>query len=187
MLFASDGRLAALASLAVIAMSLAHRVLPRHAGLMLLPLVVGLAIAATHFGGLQPGVDDLAGRVAYTTDLITQLNLADIMGLSDRLLEKSVDAGVVYLIVTQSLIGAALVWTLITLSANEATTEQKIYKNGVLLYLALTMIVSYSFLSIKTAAPLWFIFGALLNSGHERTVFMAAPLNRLQGRRARRE
>ena len=74
------------------------------------------------------------------------------------------------MIITQSIIGAAVIWGFITLSADEATVEQKIYKNGVLLYLALTMMVSYSFLSIKTAAPIWFIFGALLSGAATKTV-----------------
>ena len=55
-------------------------------------------------------------------------------------------------------------WSFITLSADESSPEQKIYKNSLLLYLALTMMVSYSFVSIKTAAPIWFIFGTLLSN-----------------------
>ena len=66
----------------------------------------------------------------------------------------------------------------IALAANVSTSQQKIYKNGVLLYLALTMIVSYSFLSIKTAAPIWFVFGALLSSGQRAAPFAwPAPLH----------
>lgn len=162
MLLASDGRLAAMATLAIIAMSLAHRIMPRHASLLFIPLIVGLALVFTEIGQLKSGVDDLTGRIAYAAELITELNVADIAGLSDRVLAESVDAGVVYLIITQSLLGLALVWGMIALSADESTREQKVYKNGLLLYLALTMIVSYSYLSIKTAAPIWFVYGALL-------------------------
>jgi putative polymerase len=74
---------------------------------------------------------------------------------------------VVYLILTQSLLGLIALWTAITLSAREERLDQKIYKNGLLLYLSLTMMVSYSFLSIKTAAPVWFVFGVLLNAAPE--------------------
>lgn len=164
MLLASDGRLAALASVAIIALSIGHRLLPRHAALLFVPAVTGMALFVSYAAELKTGVDDLSGRIAYTADLISNLTLNDITGLSDRLLEQSVDAGVVYLTITQSLLGLTLLWSFITLSADETSTEQKIYKNGLLMYLALTMIVSYSFLSIKTAAPIWFIFGALLGN-----------------------
>ncbi|MEQ1652383.1 MAG: hypothetical protein ABL897_07840 [Hyphomicrobium sp.] len=164
MLLASDGRLAALASVAIIALSIGHRLLPRHAALLFVPAVTGMALFVSYAAELKTGVDDLSGRIAYTADLISNLTLNDITGLSDRLLEQSVDAGVVYLTITQSLLGLTLLWSFITLSADESSTEQKIYKNGLLMYLALTMMVSYSFLSIKTAAPIWFTFGALLGN-----------------------
>lgn len=162
MLFACDGRLAALATVAIVAMSVGHRILPRHAGLVFLPIVMALAIFFTNFGGLKSGTDDLSGRVAYTAEIFSGLQFYDFAGLSDQLLDRSVDAGVVYMIITQSILGLALLWCFITLAADEATPEQKIFKNSLLLYLSLTMMVSYSFVSIKTAAPLWFIFGALL-------------------------
>jgi putative polymerase len=162
MLFACDGRLAALATVAIIAMTVGHRFLPRHTGLLFLPAVAALAIFVTSTAGLKSGTDDLTGRVAYTAEILSGLSLYDFAGWSDSLLERSVDAGLVYLIITQSLLGVAIIWTFITLSAGESSPEQKIYKNSLLLYLALTMMVSYSFVSIKTAAPIWFIFGALL-------------------------
>jgi putative polymerase len=163
MLFACDGRLATLATVIILVISIGHRFVPRHSGLAFLPLIAALAIVATSIAGLHSGADDLPGRIAYTAELLSDMTPMDFAGLSDRLLEKSVDAGAVYLIITQSLLGVALLWTFITFSADEATNEQKIYKNGLLLYLALTMMVSYSYLSIKTAAPIWFIFGALLS------------------------
>ncbi len=163
MLFACDGRLAMLATVAIVALSLGNRVLPRHAGLVLLPVIAALAIFVTDKAGLHSGTDDLPGRIAYTAELLTSMQFLDFAGLSDRLLDQSVDAGAVYLMITQSFLGVALLWLFVTLSADEATSEQKIYKNGLLLYLALTMMVSYSFASIKTAAPIWFVFGVLLS------------------------
>jgi putative polymerase len=163
MLLACDGRLAALATVAITAISIGYRLLPRHVALTFVPAVTGLALFASYAAELSPGVDDLTGRVAYTAELIGNLTLVDVAGLSDRLLVQSVDAGVVYFVITQCLLGFSLLWGAITFSADESTSQQKIYKNGSLLYLALTMIVSYSFLSIKTAAPIWFVFGALLS------------------------
>ena len=187
MLLACDGRLAAMASVAILAISAGHRAMPRHSAIMFLPFVVVLAVVVAALAGWQSGTDDLSGRIAFTVELIQDMTVADIFGISDRQLPQSVDAGVVYLIITQSIIGAALIWGFITLSANESTPEQKIYKNGVLMYLALTMMVSYSFLSIKTAAPIWFIFGALLSGGASEAVQVrSAPPNRHTARRPRR-
>lgn len=168
MLFACDGRLAAMATIAIIIMSVCYRYLPRHIALVFLPVVTALAIFVTSAADLKVGTDDLSGRVAYTAELFSGLTFHDFAGLSDRVLAKSVDAGAVYLIITQSILGVALLWTFVTLAAEESTREQKIYKNGLFLYLALTMMVSYSFASIKTAAPIWFVFGALLNAPAQR-------------------
>jgi putative polymerase len=186
MLLACDGRLAAMASVAIIALSLAHRFVPRHAALIYVPFITLLAIASTALAGWKTGIDDLSGRIAFTAELIRDLSLADIFGLSDRLLAESVDAGVVYLVITQSIVGAALIWAAITLAADEATREQKIYKNGIMLYLALTMMVSYSFMSIKTAAPIWFVFGSLLATSADRSTanqFTPVARTNVRGRR----
>jgi putative polymerase len=164
MLFACDGRLAAVSTIAIVLMSACYRFLPRHIALVFLPAVTALAIFVTSAAGFKVGTDDLSGRVAYTAELFSGLTLYDFAGLSDRVLVQSVDAGAVYLIITQSLLGVALLWGFVTWAAEETTREQKIYKNGLFLYLALTMMVSYSFASIKTAAPIWFVFGVLLNA-----------------------
>jgi putative polymerase len=178
MLFASDGRLAALASIAIIFISIGHRFVPRHAALLFVLGVTGLAIGATWAGDWRPGVDDLSGRIAYTADLFSKLTLSDYAGLSDLYLAESVDAGVIHLILTQSLLGLIVLWMAVTLAAREDSVDQKIYKNGLLLYLALTMMVSYSFLSIKTAAPIWFVFGVLLNGSADTAARLQSALRR---------
>jgi putative polymerase len=168
MLFASDGRLAALASIAILIVSFGYRLVPRHAALLFLLAVTGLAMGVTWAADWRPGVDDLSGRIAYTADLFSKLSFIDYAGLSDKYLAESVDAGVIYLVLTQSLLGLIVLWTAISLAASEDSLDQKIYKNGLLLYLSLTMMVSYSFLSIKTAAPIWFVFGVLMNASADR-------------------
>ena len=111
------------------------------------------------------------------------MSFADFAGLSDQLLDQSVDAGFIYLSLTQSALGLAVLWAAITLSADESTVEQKVYKNGLLLYLALTMMVSYSYLSIKTAAPIWYIFGVLLSSAAQSPAQTPMEFIHKRGRR----
>ncbi len=163
-LFASDGRLATLASLCILALSFWQRLVPKHAALLFLPAGAIAAILLTHLAGFTAGTDDLAGRTAVTVDILTSMAPLEYLGLSDRYLAEAVDAGIAYLITTQSFFGLALLWGFLALSAREETFEKKIYKNAIMLYLALTMLVSNSFLSIKTAAPLWFVFGTLLSA-----------------------
>lgn len=161
-LFACDGRLSAVASLVILLSAVFVRFLPGNIALLYLPLVVLGAVGATVVLDLEGGPDDFPGRIAHTVDLLGQLGLAEWLGASNRLLEPAEDSGLVYLIITHSVLGVALFWVLNVLALGERTLEQKTYKNGLFLYLALTMMVSYSFTSIKTAAPLWFIYGTLL-------------------------
>lgn len=161
-LFACDGRLSAVASLVILLATAFVRVLPVNIALLYLPLIVLGAIGATIVLDLEGGPDDFPGRIAHTVDLLGQLGLADWLGASNRLLEPAEDSGLVYIVITHSILGLLLFWVLNVLALEERTLEQKTYKNALFLYLALTMMVSYSFTSIKTAAPLWFIYGTLL-------------------------
>jgi putative polymerase len=64
----------------------------------------------------------------------------------------------------------------IVFCSREDTTEQVRFTHAVCLYLALTLMVSFAFLSIKTAALLWFIYGALQNSSRRSTAHGAVAL-----------
>jgi putative polymerase len=86
---------------------------------------------------------------------------ADWFGLSDRYLLDAADSGIAYLIATQSIVGVLVLWVFLALLGREQTLEQARFKTGALIYVALTMLVSYSLFTIKTAALLWFVFGAL--------------------------
>ncbi len=52
-------------------------------------------------------------------------------------------------------------WLLIVLGMPEDSSIQQHYKNGICLYIGLAMMISFSFVTIKTAAPLWMIYGFL--------------------------
>lgn len=165
-LVACDGRLSSAASLVILALMLLGRLVPVHSALLYVPLAALAALAVTQFLDLQSGLDDLRGRIAYSAELMADMDLADFLGISNRLLAKSADTGLVYLVVTQSLPGLALLLIHLVTAADEASLAQRRYKNGLFIFLSLTMMVSWSFLSIKTAAPMWFIYGALLRPTH---------------------
>lgn len=161
-LFACDGRLSAMASVTILVAAAFTTYLPGNVALLFLPLVVLTATGATVLLDLEAGPDNFTGRLAHTVDLLSRMELSDWLGASNRLLEPAEDSGVVYLIITHSILGLALFWLVNVLSLPERTWAQKSYKNSLFLYLSLTMMVSYSFTSIKTAALLWFIYGVLI-------------------------
>ena len=170
MLFACDGRQSAMASVLIVAMLAVARVLPANVALLFLPLAVAAAVGVTALLGLRSGQDDLPGRIAVMVELLADMQLADWLGASDRLRIIAVDSGIVYLLITQSVLCVAILWGLVVTGMEERTRTHQTYKNGMFLYIAISMIVSYGFISIKTAAPMWFIYGMLAASGWARQV-----------------
>ena len=154
-----DGRLAAVLFALVVLIAAVAPWLPRKSPLLYLPLtLVGAAIFVAF---AHPAIDDnFPGRVAYGVDLLSRFDVLDWFGNSNRLLDQAVDSGIAYAITTQSVIGVAAFWAFLVLNAKEQTIPQVKYLHAICLYLSLSMLVSYSFFSIKTAAILWFIHGS---------------------------
>jgi len=161
MLIGCDGRLAIVCSVLIIIMSWISPRLPPHSAIVYLPAAVLTMLAIFDSAAMQAGGDDFIGRVAHTKDLLLHFDAQEFLGLSDKYIAQAMDSGVAYLIITQSLLGLILLWTFVAWGPVEHTTEQVRYTHAVCLYLALSMLVSYSFLTIKTGALLWFIQGAL--------------------------
>ncbi len=168
LLFGCDGRLAVLASLIIAAAAFVTPYLPPYSAIIYLPLAAVLLFSAAGLLGLEAGTDDFAGRLTGTVELVHRFDLVDFLGLSNQYVDSTVDSGLAYLIVTQSLPGLILLWTFIAWHVSEKTTEQVRFTHALCLYLTLSMLVSFSLLTIKTAALLWFIQGALQSSDEAR-------------------
>lgn len=165
-----DGRLAAISSLVIVVVSFAAPKLPRGAAILHLPSVTLTAILVTNFAGLRDGPDDLAGRIAHTVALLERCDMGEILGISDRFLWLAVDSGVVYMMLTQSLIGLIIIWILIVFAAREDNLDQVRYTHAICIYLSLAMMVSFSVFTIKTGGLLWFVQGALQRRGRSDSV-----------------
>jgi putative polymerase len=124
------------------------------------------AFALTYVAGLHGGADDFAGRLANSVHLLAHLDAPDLLGLTDTLIAPAMDSGITYLILTQSLPIVLLLWLFIAANVSEATPEQVRFTHALCLYLTLSMMVSYAFLTIKTAGLAWFIQGALQAHRH---------------------
>ena len=160
-LLGSDGRLALMSSLLIVAAAYVARRSRNLPVFLYLPAAVAVAFVVVYAGGYKGGEDNFPSRVAYTVELLSSFDLRDLMGMSDRYLSRAVDSGVSYLIITQSLLGLACLWATIVFSASTRTAEQRIFLHAVAIYLSCNVIVSFAFLTIKTGALLWFVYGAL--------------------------
>lgn len=170
LLIGCDGRLAAFSSVLILATAfLIHA--PKYFSVVFLPMATLISMFLYHGLGVKPWTDDFPGRVARTAELLSYYSVSDMMGVGQALIDGVADSGLAYMIATQSIVGMSLLWGFVIFATAERSREQALYKHGLVLYLSLTMMVSYSFLTIKTAALAWFILGALQSvdaSRHDR-------------------
>ena len=102
-------------------------------------------------------------------ELLTRFDIWEWIGNSDRLVGSVLDSGIAYTITTQSIFGLTAFWVFLVLNAAERTPEQIKYLHAICLYIALTLLVSYSLFSIKTAALAWFIHGSFQRVSFPKT------------------
>ena len=155
-----DGRLALASSLLVIGMGFIARWLPRGIAVLYLPLTLLACFAVTEIGGYRAGPDDFAGRVAHTVELLAQYDLIEFLGLSERYFWQAADSGIAYMIMSQSIIGVCIIWCYIAWCGVERNLQQSRYIHAVCIYLSFAMMISFSVFTVKTAALLWFVYGA---------------------------
>ncbi len=164
LLIGCDGRLASAASGMVILVSLVARFLPQLALALYIPVALAAAALIVGVTEASSATDDLKGRLARSIELLQNFELADWMGASSEHLQAAMDSGIAYLIATQSIIGVLVLWIALVVLSNGLTLSSRIYAHGLMTYVALTMLVSYSLLTIKTAGLLWAAHGCLLVS-----------------------
>lgn len=169
LLFACDGRFATVTSLLVLALFPIASKLPSRSAVFYLPGVVILGAISTHLFHPDPLQDDFGGRVAKTMALARNLNFSDVIGMAEwGRISRNLDSGLTYLIVTQTLLGACLVWFFTTLVASDRVPDLERQlrirraTHAVALFIGLNLLVSYSLFSIKSAAFLWFLYGAAI-------------------------
>lgn len=177
LMVACDGRLAIVSFAVIAVISAFRRLFPPFTPVLYLPGVLALAfafVAATQHSG---GGDDFPGRVAWTVDLLNGYDLPAFLGMSEEFMSKAVDSGVGYIVTTQSIFGMVLFWCLCGFSSRYETREQVVYAHALCLYVAFNALVSYGFLSIKTAALLWLIKGVFEAETEEGAPRAARPLS----------
>jgi putative polymerase len=160
-LVGSDGRLALVIGVIIIAGSFVYTRLPAFSHIIYLPAAVLAAALIVSLLGIRSGADDFPGRVAFSMDMLATLDLSAMMGLSQYTSVRYDDSGIAYFIVTQSILGVTAIWLFICLIFSQKTRTNIIFIHGIAIYISLNLLVSYSLFSIKTASLLWFIYGYL--------------------------
>jgi putative polymerase len=160
---ACDGRFALVCGVGILLGVPFGRWAPRLWPLVYLPILVATLFALRAAELLPRGGDTFAGRLRKGVDYLGRLEVADVFGgQSSTSIYANADAGWAYLIQSQSLFGFLAFWLVVVLMARERTAELRSFVNATAIYVALCMPISYSFVSIKTVAPLFALYGCLI-------------------------
>jgi putative polymerase len=131
-------------------------------------LVATLPIAAVLFLLVFGAVDrhavdnSIIGRLHFSGELLGSWTLLNWLGFTDAA-NRSPDTGYSYLLGNLGVVPCLIVWTLMCLR-DEGTEASARFFGAVTLYFSLSLCISGSCLSIKTAALLWLLYGVLQNS-----------------------
>ena len=161
LLVASDGRLAATSIVIVLIAALLLKNISSRWSALYLPATLLLAAGYVSAFHADDVYDSFGGRVAGTLELLSHLEISAIFGLHASLAEQAADAGIVYFIMSQSVIGVIVIWLTIFLSAPGRTLPSRLYLHAIAIFIPLNLLISYSFFSIKVAALIWFFYGYL--------------------------
>lgn len=158
-LVGSDGRFATVTILIIAAVTMIIRIVPRYVYALYLPGAVCAAIVAGIFFETRITADDFLGRLAFSVHVLGSIDLWGALGLDPKLPLESADSGITYLISSQSFLGAFVIWLAICFLQPQTNRTAIVFMNGLCIYISLSLLISFSMFSIKTAAPLWFLYG----------------------------
>ncbi|HSI39663.1 MAG TPA: hypothetical protein VLA00_03850 [Xanthobacteraceae bacterium] len=160
-LFGCDGRFATVTIGILTGMRVIVPFLPRFSNWLYLPLVLIVAAIASSLLNWQPDGDNFSSRTAFTLDILASLDAGQIFGGDSARAYRSADSGVSYILLSQSFLGLLVIWSFISIGVPQNDRPTLFYAHAVSAYIALNSLISYSMFSIKTAALLWFAYGAL--------------------------
>jgi putative polymerase len=161
LLIGSDGRLAAVSIVIVLfALIFVHNISTRWS-VFYLPVILLLSAGYIWTFNVSDIYDSFGGRVAGTIDALSRIDVSGLIGLNARGAENAADNGIVYFVLSQSLIGVIVIWLAVFLCARGLTFPSRFYVHAIAIFIPLNLLVSYSFFSIKVASLIWFFYGYL--------------------------
>ena len=163
LLIGSDSRLGSVTGLIIIAATPLFVRAPRYLHVFYVPIVIIVAILAVESQGFRPGEDDFPGRIAAGLHVLANMDFMELMGETSNI-DRYVDSGIAYFVASQGVLGLTAILVMIGFGFGERSGPDRIFIHGITTYFALSLLVSYSAFSIKTAALMWFVYGYLLAS-----------------------
>lgn len=159
------------ASMVCILITLAHLsgITKRTAFVALLPLAMcGLTLVRAALWRPVVVGDDLMGRLYLSGSLLDSFTFAEWFGLKESLGQIG-DAGYAYLVTYAGFIAPLALWAVFVGAAGPSRLAANI-RGAIAIYATVLLTVSYGLFSIKTAALLWYIYGAASAAKMERDV-----------------
>jgi putative polymerase len=159
LLIGCDGRLAATSIVIVCAGMLVFRNVSSRWSILYMPaMVLGSALFVVS-SNPDPGADNFSGRLAGSIATLSSIDPLGLLGLNADLAPIAGDSGISYFIITQSVIGVIVIWGAVCLLPLGRLYATRLYVHGITIFVPLTLMVSFSFFSIKVASLIWFLFG----------------------------
>ena len=82
------------------------------------------------WAGLQYDADNFSGRIAFSTHLLAGFDVDGLLGVSDTRLGPAADAGLAYLILTQSVFGLIILWGYLSMGSRRDTLVLRFATTG---------------------------------------------------------
>lgn len=156
-----DGRFAAVSAIVLLLMAPIVTRLPSMLAIAWLPLAVIAGRIASLSLGWNPLEDNFTGRIARGMKHLFRMDWFDALGGSIPT-QALADSGISYLVMSQSVVGVVMMQLFLYLQPGLERPEQRLVLHGTALTFALSILVSISMLSIKTAGFYWFLVGAVI-------------------------
>jgi hypothetical protein len=134
--------------------------LPRYGTLILPLLMMGLALAVTHYLG-DSKEDDLAGRIGLSIKMLSQTDIEGLLGLrAVSAADMFPDSGYSYTLYAASIFGAIALWLYIALIVPATSSDRKRCSWGIGIFFFLNLLIGGNAVyTVKIAAPLWLLAG----------------------------
>lgn len=160
-LVGSDGRFGGFGSLVIVLLAPLLRRLPVALAALYLPAAVAFARVGSQMFGWSALEDNFTGRLARGMKQLFKLETTDLLGFSVPT-QALADSGIAYLVMGQSLVGVLMLQLFLYAQPTLRRPEQRLVIHANAILFTLSIIVSVSMLSIKTAAPMWFFAGMVV-------------------------
>ncbi len=181
LLVGSDSRFAGISSVLLVLAAPVLIRLPAVLALAYLPLAVVFARILSRALAWNPLEDNFPGRIARGMKGLFKLDVYQLTGFSVPT-PALADSGIAYLVMAQSLAGVVVMQLFLWLTVQPLDKRQRLMLHGTALSFALSILVSISMMSIKTAAFYWLFLGVLLTRSAPTTrpagIAAGGPLSR---------